>query len=393
MVESGPRQERIQLLEAMKDFEAEQKKIAEKNLENQLWNSPEGVLMDPPFWNQLRHEDATRVPNFTHPWWYNEKADFITFDDGTIYYPDGDKYIKRGEPVEGPSEGARPVDKKTMEAAEGGRVPFDGGGSAFISDDPEIREFYNEALKDYEKFKDIMSFDKFMSIRMRSFAGGGRVPLAGGKGVLKGLAELMEQFFPGTTKLGKTSKPMAEKTQLRKAIADFKEREKAAKNIATEEDYALARDRLDNPDADYYPVKGTETKSELEAMIKKAEADEIAEKKYWKKIFDAEDAAKKEAAANKKSPWYTDPKTLTPEEELRREFPEITDDLIKDILADTNPQRIAEVKATMHEALKMREKGMGVEEIINIFKKKPTKHASGGRVSLSAGGLAGMLGE
>ena len=59
--------------------------------------------------------------------------------------------------------------------------------------------------------------------------------------------------------------------------------------------------------------------------------------------------------------------------------------MIKNILADKNPQRIAEVKAAMKEALKMQEKGMGVEEIINIFKKKPTKHASGG--------LAGMLGE
>ena len=87
----------------------------------------------------------------------------------------------------------------------------------------------------------------------------------------------------------------------------------------------------------------------------------------------------------KSSPWYTDPKIITPEEELRREFPGISDDLIKNILADDNPQRIAEVKATMHEAMKMQEKGMPVDEIINIFKKKPTKHASGG--------LAGMLGE
>ena len=78
-------------------------------------------------------------------------------------------------------------------------------------------------------------------------------------------------------------------------------------------------------------------------------------------------------------------KKLSPADELKAEFPGITDDLIKNILADKNPQRIAEVKAAMKEALKMQEKGMGVEEIINIFKKKPTKHASGG--------LAGMLGE
>ena len=42
----------------------------------------------------------------------------------------------------------------------------------------------------------------------------------------------------------------------------------------------------------------------------------------------------------------------------------------------------------------MQGKGMGPDEIIDIFKKTPrTKNASGGRVSLSAGGLAGMLGE
>ena len=79
---------------------------------------------------------------------------------------------------------------------------------------------------------------------------------------------------------------------------------------------------------------------------------------------------------------------------LKLEFPGISDEMIDNILTDTNPQRIAEVKQTMREAFKMQEKGMGHEEIINIFKKTPrTKNASGGRVSLSAGGLAGMLGE
>ena len=71
---------------------------------------------------------------------------------------------------------------------------------------------------------------------------------------------------------------------------------------------------------------------------------------------------------------------------LKLEFPGITDDMINKILVDDNPQRIAEIKATMNEALKMREKGMGPDEIIQMFRKTPrTKHASGG--------LAGMLGE
>ena len=359
------------------------------------------------------------------------------------------------------------------------------------------------------------------------YAEGGRVSFKfGGKGkVLEGLAELMEQFFPGTTKLGKRSKPYPEKVQekmdLRKAIADFHERQKNKKlrrigdnnppspieeeavtnkkiretikadektlakltkehnkkygpgreggdepmsdalykqmvedhkktvaienrilenrikinDPPTKDDYQYYSEQLDNPDADYYPVKGNETLAELEAMVKKADADEIAEKKYWQKVFEKDDkkqmekygvlvnrvteknklykefpnitdhqvadilrtdldgtinprkieAAKETLRKQTGSPWYTDPKTLTPEEELRKEFPGISDDLIKNILADDNPQRIAEVKAALKEALKMQEKGMGHEEIINIFKKKPTKHASGG--------LAGMLGE
>jgi len=77
---------------------------------------------------------------------------------------------------------------------------------------------------------------------------------------------------------------------------------------------------------------------------------------------------------------------MTPEQELRQEFPGISDKMVGNILADTNQQRIAEVKATMKEALKMQEKGMGVDEIIQVIEKTPrTKNASGG--------LAGMLGE
>ena len=66
----------------------------------------------------------------------------------------------------------------------------------------------------------------------KKFNEGGRVPLKGGKRVLEGLAKLMEEFFPGTTKIGKTSRSMAEKTQLKQAIAGFQEREKVAKAIS-----------------------------------------------------------------------------------------------------------------------------------------------------------------
>jgi hypothetical protein len=65
--------------------------------------------------------------------------------------------------------------------------------------------------------------------------------------------------------------------------------------------------------------------------------------------------------------------------ELKTRFPGITDDMIAKIMADDNPQRIAEVLASMDEGLKMMEKGMSTDEIINTFKNTPrTKNAGGG---------------
>ena len=141
-------------------------------------------------------------------------------------------------------------------------------------------------------------------------ATGGRVPFVKGKiakyTTPEGLAELIEKLFPGTTKLGQTSKPMAPKTQLKQAIAGFQEREKAAK---------------------------------LKEMIKN---------KYQGRI---------------------------------------DDDLLNKMLVDDNPQRIAEVMATIDEALLMQGKGMGPDEIIHTFKE------SWKRKPQASGGVAGMLGE
>jgi hypothetical protein len=73
--------------------------------------------------------------------------------------------------------------------------------------------------------------------------------------------------------------------------------------------------------------------------------------------------------------------------DLRDEFPGIEDRLIKQILTDDNPQRVAEVKQTMREALEMQNKGMSVDEIIKTFKGTTrTKQAEGGRMGLWLGG-------
>jgi len=65
--------------------------------------------------------------------------------------------------------------------------------------------------------------------------------------------------------------------------------------------------------------------------------------------------------------------------ELKQRFPGLDEDLLNRILIDDNPQRKAEVIATLEESYKMLEKGMQPEDIISTFKNTSrSKNASGG---------------
>jgi len=108
--------------------------------------------------------------------------------------------------------------------ASGGRVPFKKGK--------------NEWLQLLEIDWDDMDPDEWVgilrSLGVKGHASGGRVPLGKGKLVSpKGLAALIEKLFPGTTKVGQTSKTMAPKTELRRELADFLERNPQFKNKIT----------------------------------------------------------------------------------------------------------------------------------------------------------------
>ena len=62
----------------------------------------------------------------------------------------------------------------------------------------------------------------------------------------------------------------------------------------------------------------------------------------------------------------------------------ISDDLLEQILIDDNPQRKAEVVAAIEQGLKMQEKGMSPQEIVDILKNASrTKQAKGGSVGLN----------
>ena len=81
---------------------------------------------------------------------------------------------------------------------------------------------------------------------------------------------------------------------------------------------------------------------------------------------------------------------------LKTKYPGISDELLNKILIDDNPQRKADVLATMDQYLKLREVGKGEQEAFDILAKdmkKPTKHAEGGRASLMYGGDPGFAFE
>jgi len=75
-------------------------------------------------------------------------------------------------------------------------------------------------------------------------------------------------------------------------------------------------------------------------------------------------------------------KTLDEAEMIKQKYGNIIDDdLLQKILVDDNPQRKAEVLATIDESMKMQEMGKSPEEIINIIKNTTrTKQAKGGLI-------------
>ena len=74
-----------------------------------------------------------------------------------------------------------------------------------------------------------------------------------------------------------------------------------------------------------------------------------------------------------------EPMGLTNEQIYAKYQDKISDDLLKKIVIDDNPQRRAEVMATLDEALLMMDKGMDKDQILNVIKNTTrTKNSDGG---------------
>ena len=220
-------------------------------------------------------------------------------------------------------------------------------------------------------------------------AEGGRVPFSKGKRVLEGLAKLFDEFFPETTKIGKTSKPMAEKTQLRKAIADFQERQKNK----------IIDHSGDAPKAG----EGRFTKAEavimrLENTIKGSKGKKDKESKYVLETFPnfIKEIKAKPELANNKNVWDN----LMGDLPKDQQFVVYGDDTV-DFFTQSKfgPHNIASKKAfhkkhpylTEEEAVKISsmEPNDQVMELKRLQTLRTTKHADGGRVPMWLGGGLG----
>jgi hypothetical protein len=73
---------------------------------------------------------------------------------------------------------------------------------------------------------------------------------------------------------------------------------------------------------------------------------------------------------------------------LREQYPGISEALLNKIVKDNNPQRKAEVLASLDEVLTMMDKGMDQKQIMDVLKNTTrTKNATGGRIGFSVGGI------
>ena len=274
-----------------------------------------------------------------------------------------EKILKEGE-----EEGSKGLDYLTgkeppEKKADGGRIGFNiGGGKKILDLIAEINK----------KLKDKKSMEKLD-------------PRTGEVTTLK---------EPVTTADKIKRKPTKEEYEEYAEILDDSENTVVQGNETFEQLDALVKKQKDYEDYMYMqykrgkldPEPGEKTQDRLNFLRKKSEeAGMIGDRRLFtfnemKELEDLERAFSSMGVAKNK---------ISEAEMIKQKYGNVIDDnLLQQILIDDNPQRKAEVMATIDEALKMQQKGIGPEQIMDIIKNTTrTKQAKGGSVGL--GYLAG----
>ena len=319
------------------------------------------------------------------------------------------------------------------------RTMDEGTGGAVVEDLMEAEEIYGPYGKDIQEgiSGGITNLEEFLK-RKKGFAAGGRVGMFRGgipKGLQAALRAIMSKY--GDDAITTADKaPQPEKT-IQEQIMDFNARTKSKKQMTDEEITEFADEFGLDPSEDYYNWDGTlddamrllkESEDEKKYMYQQYKAGRLdpkpgekgREKFLEKKLEEAELSGESKLITRdeiqeledlriaREMKEYKPGDAITSENfgntvfapdlrelkkarelapqmverlELKARYPGITDDLLDSILIDDNPQRKAEVLATLDEAFAMMRKGKGPDEVLRIIKDmNRTKQADGGSV-------------
>ena len=284
--------------------------------------------------------------------------------------------------------------------------------------DIEVGPGYTELLENEEVYKmggdeyykdvqeeitgGITNLEKFLKGK-KGFAAGGRVGMFRG-GVPKGLQAALRSIM---SKYGDDAITTADKVESKsKIFDDFEARNPNPNKQMTDEEIREFADEFGlDPSEDYYNWDGTladarrllkESEDETKYMYQQYKAGRLdpkpgekgREKFLEKKLEEAELSGESKLITRDEVQELEDLRIaremapqMTERLELKARYPGITDDLLDSILIDNNPQRKAEVLATLDEAFAMMRKGKGPDEVLRIIKDmNRTKQADGGSI-------------
>ena len=293
--------------------------------------------------------------------------------------------------------------------AAGGRVGFKYGGGSMISESDlkNLQGSDMDSLDYFDLIGDELSGEELEGIlrllKALDYKKGGRVGMFRG-GIPKGLQAALRAIM---SKYGDDAITTADKVESKsKVFDDFEARNPNPNKQMTDEEIKEFADEFGlDPSEEYYNWDGTladarrllkESEDETKYMYQQYKAGRLdpksgekgREKFLEKKLEEAELSGESKLITRDEIEELEELKAVreaAPQMmerlELKARYPGITDDLLDSILIDDNPQRKAEVLATLDEAFAMMRKGKGPDEVLRIIKDmNRTKQADGGSI-------------
>jgi hypothetical protein len=359
-------------------------------------------------------------------------------DRTSVYkHPDRPDIIVEVDQTTGSSSVYFDTDQGSKAAAEITKTMDEGTAGRTVEELMESEEVYKMGGDEY--YKDVQeeitggitNLEKFLKGK-KSFAAGGRVGMFRG-GVPKGLQAALRAIM---SKYGDDAITTADKAPqpgktIQEEIMNFEKRNPNPNKQMTDEEIKQFTDDFGlDPSEEYYNWDGT--LADARRLLKESEDEtKYMYQQYKAGRLDPEPGSKSEGRMNllrkraEEMEATGDKRLLNPDEmnelseleatylnnvdeaygvdtamrkelnemkklgapklserlELKARYPGITDDLLDSILIDNNPQRKAEVLATLDEAFAMMRKGKGPDEILRIIKDmNRTKQADGGSI-------------